>query len=78
MGLLGDGLDPSIFSGCDIPDQQDGDKAHDDGKNKSPEIVLGPVIDESSHPRPDRSTDPNISFDHAVDETKIFSLIEIS
>jgi len=39
---------------------------------------LGLVKDVSPHPRPDCSTYPNIPFHHAIDEAKIFPLIEIS
>ena len=67
-----------VFSRCDIPDQENGDKADEDGKNKSPKVILGLVKDVSPHPRPDRSTYPNIPLHHPVDEAKILPLIEIS
>lgn len=78
MALLRAGLDRSEFSGCDIPDQENRNKADEDGKNKSPEVILGLVKDVSSHPRPDRTTYPNRPFHHPIDEAKLFPLIEIS
>jgi len=78
MGLLRAGLDRSKFPRGNEPDQENGDKADEDGKNKSPEVILGLVKDVSSQPRPDRGTYTNISFDHAIDEAKIFPLIKIS
>ena len=74
MDLWRAGFDRSEFSGGDVPDQENGDKADENGKNKSPEVILGLVKDVSPYPRPDRCTDPDFPFLHPIHESKIFPL----
>ena len=78
MDLLRDGLDGSKFSRCDTPNQENRDEADEDGKNKSPEIILGLVKDVSPYPCPNRCTYPDIPFHYPIDQAKIFPFIEIS
>jgi hypothetical protein len=59
------------------PDQQNGNEIKENGKDKGPEIILGSVEYISCHPSTKSRAQPNASFYHSVDQSEVFSFVEV-